>query len=235
MQALRAAFTEAKKARSHFKADGTRRALPNPRKASWRNWIRLFFKDFQPPKSVPAGFSAEFVAGPHYRQPLYLAGFLMYFLSNFVLPDFPSESVSPFVFPLAACLAHNEAVALGPFFLGCLFNHLDWVHTNMERSLGRYDMISMIHSSFLLAFFFEYCPAIAPPPSTVPARGRRCFWIERWSGASSRTLLSSYCDRSPYFLPRPYMVQLEGMAENNDFFLPMRMLLSTAGLTDELA
>lgn len=159
----------------------------------------------------------------------------MYFLFNFVLPDFPSEIVSPFVFPFAACLVHDEAVALGPFFLGCLFNHLDLVHTDMERSLGRYDMISMIHSSFLLAFFFKHCPTIAPPPSTVPARGRQRFWIERWSGASSRALLSSYYGRSAHFLPCPYMVQLEGMAENNDFFLPMRMLLSTAGLADELA
>lgn len=33
MQALYTAFTEAKKVRSRSKADGTRRALPNPRKA----------------------------------------------------------------------------------------------------------------------------------------------------------------------------------------------------------
>ncbi|KAF7134277.1 hypothetical protein RHSIM_Rhsim08G0137100 [Rhododendron simsii] len=235
VQALRAAFIEAKKAGSRFKPDGTRRPPPNPRKASWRNWLRLFFKDFQPPKSVPAGSSPEYVAGMHYRQPLYLAGVLVDFLSNFILPDFLSESVSPFVFPLAACLAQGEAVALGPFFLGCLFNHFDRVHTDMERSLGRYDIISMIHSSFLLAFFFEHCPAIAPSPSTVPAQGRRRFWIERWSGASSRALLSSYCDRSAHFLPRPYTIQLEGMTNNDDFFLPMRMVLSTSGLAGDLA
>ncbi|KAE9444658.1 hypothetical protein C3L33_23444, partial [Rhododendron williamsianum] len=197
MQALYAAFAEAKRAGWRFKADGTHRPPPNPRKGG--------------------------------------IGFLEYFLSNFVLPNFPSKSVSPFAFPLAACLTHGEAVALGPFFLGCLFNHLEQVHTDMERSLGLYDMISMIHLSFLLAFFFEHYPAIAPPQSTAPARGRRRFLIERWSCASSRALLSSYCDRSVHFLPSPYLVHLDGMIDNTDFLLPMRLLLSTTGLLDELA
>lgn len=207
---------------------------PHPIRAK-EELVASLFQDFQPPKSVPEGSATQFVAGPHYRQPLYLTGFLEYFLSNFVLPNFPSESVSPFVFPLAACLTHGEAVALGPFFLGCLFNHLEQVHTDMERSLGRYDMISMIHLSFLLAFFFEHYPTIAPPQSTAPARGRRRFLIERWSCASSRALLSSYCDRSVHFLPSPYLVHLDGMIDNTDFLLPMRLLLSTTGLLDELA
>lgn len=59
-------------------------------------------------KSVIPGEARDFIEGPHYQQWLYMAGFFAFFLSYFVLPDYPSDSPSPAVFPLAVLLARGE-------------------------------------------------------------------------------------------------------------------------------
>lgn len=60
-----------------------------------------------------------------------MAGFFTFFLSYFVLPDYPSESPSPAVFPLAVLLMREESFPLAPLFLGSLHRQLDLVHTDL--------------------------------------------------------------------------------------------------------
>lgn len=62
----------------------------------------------------------DFVEGPNYQQRLYMAGFFAFFLSYFVLPDYPLDSPSPAVFPLAVLLTRREPIALAPLLLGSL-------------------------------------------------------------------------------------------------------------------
>lgn len=135
-------------------------------------------------KSVIPGEAWDFIEGPHYQQWLYMAGFFAFFLSYFVLPDYPSDSPSPAVFPLAVLLARGEPIALAPLFLGSLHRQLDLVHTDLARSLGRCDHLSMVHTSFLLTYFYEHFPTIALVPRSFPASAQRSR-VEWWYGTSS--------------------------------------------------
>ncbi|KAE9446002.1 hypothetical protein C3L33_22095, partial [Rhododendron williamsianum] len=111
----------------------------------------------------------DFVVSPHYVERLYMAGFFAFFLSYFVLPGYLADSPSPAVFLLALFLARGECVALAPLFLGPLHCQLDLVHADLARSLERCDHLSMVHTSFLLAYFFEHFPIVAPPPRNFAA------------------------------------------------------------------
>lgn len=115
-----------------------------------------------------------------------MAGFFAFFLSYFVLSDgyYPSDNLSPAVFSLAVLLACGEPIALAPLFLGSLRRQLDLVHTDLARSLGRCDHLSMVHTSFLLTYFYEHFHTIAPILQNFPALAQRSR-AKRWYGASS--------------------------------------------------
>lgn len=103
-----------------FTAQGVRKeAAGNAKKTSFASWIRFFFKDFQPAKTVIPREARDFVAGPHYQQWLYMARFFAFFISYFVLPDYPADSPSPAVFLLAILLVRGEPIALAP----CSWGH----------------------------------------------------------------------------------------------------------------
>ncbi|KAG5565735.1 hypothetical protein RHGRI_001601 [Rhododendron griersonianum] len=141
---LRKAYTAAGKCGSRFDREGRVCTPPKSGKTSWGCWLRYFFKNLPPPGTVPlAGQATEFY-GKMYDSDLHLAGFLVYWLSFFVIPDFPYEGPNHTVFPLAVSLAWGDFVPLGPLFLGSLFHCLDQVHADTERSLGCYDMVSVI-------------------------------------------------------------------------------------------
>lgn len=57
-------------------------------KCTWGNWIRQFFKDIPTDKGNPTDKKEEPIIGPKYRKNLYLARFIAYFLSFFVLPGY---------------------------------------------------------------------------------------------------------------------------------------------------
>lgn len=155
-----------------FTAQGVRKATAaDAKKTSLGSWLRYFYKDFRPARIVAPGAERAFVAGPEYRQRLYMAGFLSFFLSYYVLPDYPTDGVSPVVFPLAVLLARDRTVALTPLFLGSLYRRLDLVQADYARSLGRCDHLSMVQTNFLLAYFFEHFRSVAPVPLTFPASG----------------------------------------------------------------
>lgn len=51
-----------------FTAQGVRKdSATNAKKTSWPSWIRFFFKDFQPAKSVIPGEARDFIEGSHYQ------------------------------------------------------------------------------------------------------------------------------------------------------------------------
>lgn len=143
VERLRRVYTEAGKCGSCFDREG--RAALKLGKTSLGCWLRYFFKDLPPLGTVPpVGQAIEFNVRM-FDSDLHLAGFLVYWLSFFVISDFPYEGPIHTVFPLAVSLVKGEFVPLGLLFLGSLFNRLDHVHTDMERSMGHYDIISVVH------------------------------------------------------------------------------------------
>ncbi|KAE9444962.1 hypothetical protein C3L33_23140, partial [Rhododendron williamsianum] len=192
---LRRAYTAAGKYGSRFDREGRVRAPSKLGKTSWGYWLRYFFKDLPPPGTVPpAGQATEF-HGEMFDYDLHLAGFLVYWLSFFVIPDFPYEGPNHTVFPLAVSLARGDFVPLGPLFLGSLFHRLDQVHADTERSLGRYDMVSVVHTQFLMAFCFEHFPSLAPSPVDLSWSEEPRPRIMRWSGGVLPTSFFSEDDR----------------------------------------
>ncbi|KAE9462378.1 hypothetical protein C3L33_05714, partial [Rhododendron williamsianum] len=164
-----------------FIAQGVRKAAA-AKKTSLGSWIRYFYKDFQPARTVAPGAARDFVAGPEYKQRLFMAGFFSYFLSYYVLPDYPVDGLSQAVFPLAADYA---------------------------RSLGRCDHLSMAHTNFLLAYFFEHFRSVAPIPLAFQASGQRSR-AEQWHGTSSNASWYEACDIEANFTPRPYNIPSPG-------------------------
>ncbi|KAE9444681.1 hypothetical protein C3L33_23421, partial [Rhododendron williamsianum] len=174
-------------------------------------------RDLPPPGTVPpAGQPTEF-HGKMYDSDLHLAGFLVYWLSFFVIPDFPYEGPNHTIFPLAVSLARGDFVPLGPLFLGSLFHCLDQVHMDAERSMGRYDMVLVVHTQFLMAFCFEHFPSLAPPPADLSWSEEPRPRIMRWSGVSSTKSWGNQIDNAAAFFPRPYAEPIEGALPTSFF------------------
>ncbi|KAG5553173.1 hypothetical protein RHGRI_011143 [Rhododendron griersonianum] len=214
---LRRAYTAAGKCGSRFDREGRVRAPSKSGKTSWGCWLRYFFKDLPPPGTVPPAGQATEVHGKMFDSDLHLAGFLVYWLSFFVIPDFPYEGPNHTVFPLAVSLARGDFVSLGPLFLGSLFHRLDQVHADTERSLGRYDMVSVVQTQFLMAFCFEHFPSLAPSPVDLSWSEEPRPRIMRWSGVSSTKPWGRRIDDVGTFLPRPYAEPVEGVLPTSFF------------------
>ncbi|KAG5542165.1 hypothetical protein RHGRI_021881 [Rhododendron griersonianum] len=214
---LRRAYTEAGKHGSRFDREGRVRALPKSGKTSWGCWLRYFFKDLPPPGTEPPVEQATEFYGKMYDSDLHLAGFFVYWLSFFVIPDFPFEGPNQTVFPLAVSLARGDFVPLGPLFLGSLFHRLDQVHSDTERSMGRYDLVSVVHTQFLMAFCFEHLPSLAPSAADLSWSEEPRPRIMRWSGASSTKSWGKRVDDASRFLPRPYAEPVEGTLPTSFF------------------
>ncbi|KAF7151002.1 hypothetical protein RHSIM_Rhsim02G0154000 [Rhododendron simsii] len=217
VERLRRAYTEAGKYGSHFDREGCVRAPPKSGKTSWGCWLRYFFKDLPPPETAPpAGQASEFY-GIMYDSDLHLTGFLVYWLSFFVILDFPYEGPNHTVFPLAASLARGDFVPLGPLFLGSLFHLLDQIHADTERSMGRYDMVLVVHTKFLMAFCFEHFPSLAPSPVDISGGEKPRPRIMRWSGVSSKKSWGKRIDDADTFFPRPYAESVESALPTSFF------------------
>ncbi|KAJ1376580.1 hypothetical protein SESBI_49780 [Sesbania bispinosa] len=99
------------------KVRGTGNILPpdskkRPReslKYTFATWIRYFFGDID---------KGTFYPGPSLSQPLRRAAFLTFWLSKYVFPGPPWESVSPSVFTMACLLAEGVRLPLASLFLG---------------------------------------------------------------------------------------------------------------------
>jgi Plant mobile domain len=159
---------------------------------------------------------------------------LSFFLSFFIFTDYPSESLSRWVFPLAARLAGGVAVPLGPFFLGHLYRQLDQARGDQERSAGRYDVSSMINTSFLLAFFFEHFRPLRPTrEEMVVDEDLAPFLIERWSDVPCVEYLAEHAGDFANFRPRPYSRRHTVFMDNSEFLVDSDILLSSMGAAAE--
>ncbi|KAE9444591.1 hypothetical protein C3L33_23511, partial [Rhododendron williamsianum] len=185
-------------------------------------------------RTVAPGAERDYVAGPQYNQRLYMAGFFSYFLSYFVLPDYPVDGLSQAVFLLAVLLARGQPVALAPLFLGSLYRQLDLVQADYARSLGRCDHILMAHSTFLLAYFFEHFRIIAPDPLVFEASGVRSR-VEQWHGTSSEASWYEVCDIEVNFIPRPYNIPSPGLMGMGLCLLPVGSSVNAARGNDPVA
>lgn len=85
----------------------------------------------------------------------YLASFLSYWLSRYILEGAPKDGVDPSMFDIAAYLATGLSVTLGPLFLGTLYRRLDMYQVGAEKLKGWYDVISYVLTSFLQMFLYE--------------------------------------------------------------------------------
>ncbi|KAE9452368.1 hypothetical protein C3L33_15731, partial [Rhododendron williamsianum] len=163
-----------------------------------------------------------------------MAGFFSFFLSYYVLPNYPIDGVSPAVFPLAVLLARGQPVALAPLFLGSLYHQLDLVQADYARSLGRCNHLSMAHTNFLLAYFFEHFRSIAPVPLAFQASGQRSR-VEKWQGTSSNASWYEACDIEANLTPRPYNIASPGVMGVGLCLLPTASSLSAASGGDSVA
>ncbi|KAH7840868.1 hypothetical protein Vadar_022659 [Vaccinium darrowii] len=137
---LKLAATEANKEGSNFDNEGHLLSKKSSSdKGSWGSCIRYFFKDISAGGGEKSGEKS--ILGPMYGEDIYLAAFVSYFLSFFVLPGHPADMPSPFVFPLVVRLVQSEAIPLGPLFLGNLYHRLDSLHADMERSSRRCEVL----------------------------------------------------------------------------------------------
>lgn len=231
---LKLAYRAAGHRGSQWDRNGERRAMTDPKKTSWGSWLRYFFKDLQPAPS--GGAERQAIDGPEYRGDLYLSAFIAFFLSFFLFPDFPIDAPSECVFYLAVRIARGDRFPLGPLFLGHLFQQLDHLSADLERSVGRYDITTMVQTQFLIALVYEHFPSAAPKAKKFPAQvsrpvldsrgrpvkeadGRQQYTLDgplwpiilRWNNAATTKLWEDVMDDESHFRPRPYTQTLDGV------------------------
>lgn len=224
-------FKKAGEFGSRYDALGNLRSPPKANKTTWGSWQRFWFRDIS---TVEVDGKFAMTMSSYHGGPLSLAVFLVQLLSLFLFPDLPHEGPRREMIPLAAILASGKRLPLGPMFLGHFYHQLDRTVQDFERSMGRYEITSMIHIPFLLAFFYEYFPKAAPTPHDLPPLksvqvrnsagdivldgknmpvirlSERLPRIMRWSRTPASHLFEDWCDEVTSFDPRPYEKIVDG-------------------------
>ncbi|KAF7126468.1 hypothetical protein RHSIM_Rhsim11G0006700 [Rhododendron simsii] len=83
--------------------------------------------------------------------------------------------------------------------------------------MGRYDMVSMVHMQFLMAFCFEHFSSLAPSPADISKREEPRPRIMRWSGVSSTKSWGKRIDDADTFFLQPYAKPVEGALPTSFF------------------
>ncbi|KAJ1431733.1 Aminotransferase-like, plant mobile domain [Sesbania bispinosa] len=142
-------------------ARGTGNVLPpDQRKVSresfkytFATWIQYFFGDID---------KGTFYPSPLLSRPLKRAAFLAFWLTKYVFPGPPCESVSPSVFIMACLLAEGVRLPLASLFVGSFYRRLDQIQGQLFISFGRFPINSFVDLVFLQYFLFERFPEYAP-------------------------------------------------------------------------
>ncbi|KAJ1404547.1 Aminotransferase-like, plant mobile domain, partial [Sesbania bispinosa] len=146
-------------------------------KYTYATWILYFFGDYDAHK--------VFFPGPSLSQPLKRAAFIAFWLSRYVFPGPPWESVSSSVFIFSSLLAEGVRLPLASFYLGGLY--------------GRFDQC------FLFERFPEYAPVrIVPEPSAGRDAARVEPRVWGWCSGRPRKSLLHLFDSEDKFVYRPY-------------------------------
>lgn len=77
-----------------------------------------------------------------------MKAFLSYWLSRYVLPSGPEDSINAYVFPPAVLLVRGKRLSLGPLYLRSLYARLDECVLNITASVGRYDVAIHVDTDF---------------------------------------------------------------------------------------
>ena len=94
----------------------------------------------------------------------HVAAFLAVWLDQHVFPSSfcdPERGISRRVFPIAARLACGSQLALGAAYLGSLYLRLDQFSLDLQRSYGRFEVVSMVDITLLQVLLWEYFPSLA--------------------------------------------------------------------------
>lgn len=92
----------------------------------------------------------------------------------------------------------------------------------------------MVHTSFLLAYFFEHFPFIAFVPQNFLASATRSQ-SERWIGTSSDALWYEVCDVAENFVLHPYGSTTPRIVGLGQCLLPSHSSLSVEGGNNSIA
>ncbi|KAF7145061.1 hypothetical protein RHSIM_Rhsim04G0127800 [Rhododendron simsii] len=79
-----------------------------------------------------------------------------------------------------------------------------WFTLILRASMGRYDMVSVVHTQFLMAFCFEHFRESRAPHADISEGEEPRPRIMRWSGVSSTKPWGKRIDDADAFFPRPY-------------------------------
>ena len=107
-------------------------------------WIRLFWRDFDRNKKFkPGGLRLSHVCP---------ATIVLVWLSKFVFPSPPEDTILSDLIPLAVYISQGVGFPLAPLFLGCLYSSLDYLVEEEDGSGGNFTIEFYIPISFLLVF-----------------------------------------------------------------------------------
>lgn len=87
---------------------------------------------------------------------------LSYWLSWYLLPNDPEDSLNSYVFPLAIRLVKGERIVFAPIYLRSLFYRLDECVSNITRSTGRLYVVTLVDTLFLQLFLWEWFKVLGP-------------------------------------------------------------------------
>ncbi|KAJ1400901.1 Aminotransferase-like, plant mobile domain [Sesbania bispinosa] len=181
---------------------GQRKVARESLKYTYATWIKYFFGDFDLDKN-------NFLRGPSLPQPLKRAAFFAFWISKYVFPGPPWESVSSSVFMMACLLVEGVRLPLASFYLGSLYGRLDQIQEQLFSSYGRFPINSFVDLIFLQSFLFEHFSEYAlvrsiPDPSRDEKAPEAEPRVWGWSVGRPRRLLVDLIDEEDQFLHHPY-------------------------------
>lgn len=173
-----------------------------------------------------------FTNGPGIASEVRVEAMLSFWLSWYIFPSRPKDSLNAFVFPLTISLARGEKVALAPIFLDSLFYRLDECIESLVRPMGRYTVASYAQTAFLQMFLWERFKSYSSQPTvfeastmmmvedenrvmrSVPNKPKK-MRAQRWSNLKQTNdkNLIEFIDSEKHFCFRPYEYTPRGDSE----------------------
>lgn len=160
------------------------------------------------------------------------AAFVVYWLSRYVLTEFPFDHAKAYLFPLAVLLACGESLAVGVMCLSNLYNHLDALHISEMEGSPYYAVVTHLNLALLQVWAWERAlPLVTHAHSVTAIRKRyppspknnQLDFLQKfhesppillkWIGVKSPSLSwVELMDREADFVWRPYVSISDGFS-----------------------
>ena len=124
-------------------------------------WIRLFWGGPDRNKKFKPGSQRRSHSSP--------AAMVLLWLSRFVFPSPPEDTILSSLIPLAVYISQGVAFPLAPLFLGRLYSLLDYLVDEEDSGGGHFVIESYIPISFLQVFMWERFREYSPEPLSPDA------------------------------------------------------------------